>query len=135
MSGIPEKLDVVLASMPFAPVHMPTIGIELLKAAVPDRRVRTIYFTVEYVRRFGPLLYRTVVDRHSTLIGEWIFSPALFDTNPADDEPFLGQLVRDPERGLDAAQVELCAPPGSAPPRSSTHAWTRCCRTTRPSSA
>jgi ribosomal peptide maturation radical SAM protein 1 len=107
MTALPEALDVILASMPFAPAHLPTIGIELLKAAVPARRVRTIYFTVEYLRRFGPRLYRTVVDRHSSLIGEWIFSPALFDTDPEDVEPFLGELARDPQRRLDAEQAAL----------------------------
>jgi ribosomal peptide maturation radical SAM protein 1 len=107
MTPVADTLDVVLASMPFAPAHLPTIGIELLKAAVPARRIRTVYFTVEYLRRFGPQLYRTVVDRHSSLIGEWIFSPALFDTDPEDVEAFLAALAVDPQRRLDPAQTRL----------------------------
>lgn len=101
-----EKLDVVLASMPFAPAHTPSLGLELLKAAVPTRSIRTLYFTIAFARQFGGHLYSLVIERDISLIGEWLFSPALFDTNPGEVEPFLSRVALTHERPLPEADLE-----------------------------
>ena len=106
MASSAQKLDAVLVSMPFAPVHTPSLGLELLKAAAPARSIRTLYFTIAYARQFGGHLYSMIIDRDMSLVGEWIFSPALFDTNPADVEPFLSRLAVTGERQLRRAELD-----------------------------
>ena len=77
------KTDVVLVNMPFGPLHTPSIGLGLLQAALTRCGVssKCLYFTFDYARIIGEATYSLVSDEMPAhqLIGEWIFSDALFD--------------------------------------------------------
>ena len=74
--------DVVLVSMPFGPLRLPSIGLGLLKAALSRDGVsaRTFYFTFDFAERIGEPLYSQISYGTNTtdLVGEWIFSDSLF---------------------------------------------------------
>lgn len=74
--------DVVLVSMPFGPLRLPSIGLGLLKAALSRDGVsaRTFYFTFDFAERIGERLYSQISYGTNTtdLVGEWIFSDSLF---------------------------------------------------------
>lgn len=76
------EADVVLVSMPFGPVRLPSIGLGLMKAALDRDGVsaRTFYFTLEFAERIGERLYSQISYGTNTtdLVGEWIFSDSLF---------------------------------------------------------
>lgn len=74
--------DVVLVSMPFGPLRLPSIGLGLLKAALTrdDVSARTFYFTFDFAERIGERLYSQISYGTNTtdLVGEWIFSDSMF---------------------------------------------------------
>ena len=76
------EVDVVLVSMPFGPLRLPSIGLGLLKAALNRDGVsaRTFYFTFDFAERIGERLYSQISYGTNTtdLVGEWIFSDSLF---------------------------------------------------------
>jgi ribosomal peptide maturation radical SAM protein 1 len=80
--------------MPFAPLRLPSIGLELLKASLGAGRASTLYLTIAWADRFGFDLYRRVLERPFTLVGEWLFAPALHETDPRDVDRFFRLLAR-----------------------------------------
>ena len=90
-----EELDFLLISMPFGPLRQPSLGLSLLKAALPGRRGEILYFNLAYARRIGWDDYRGINGRrlhYESLAGEWIFSVAL-DDEPARDDDYLDQVA------------------------------------------
>lgn len=91
--------DIVLASLPFAPLDAPSLGLSLLQAALPARRSRILYFTLAGAEELcGVELYRWVAAGHpatTSLLGEWIARPALFgDEGPEAVAEYLEQVLR-----------------------------------------
>ena len=91
--------EIVLASLPFAPLDAPSLGLSLLQAALPVRRSRILYFTLAGAEEVcGVDLYRWVAAGHpatTSLLGEWIARPALFgDEEPAAVAAYLEQVLR-----------------------------------------
>jgi hypothetical protein len=77
-----ERLDLLLVSMPFGPLRQPSLGLSLLKAAVPELRSRIRYFHLDYARRIGAHRYREVSGGrfpNEAMVGEWLFAAALWD--------------------------------------------------------
>ncbi|MDX2041384.1 MAG: RiPP maturation radical SAM C-methyltransferase [Acidobacteriota bacterium] len=94
------EVDVVLVSMPFGPLRLPSIGLGLLKSALDRDGVsaRTFYFTFDFAERIGERLYSQISYGTNTtdLVGEWIFSDSLFhhhtDENVAN---YVEDILRD----------------------------------------
>jgi ribosomal peptide maturation radical SAM protein 1 len=80
--ALERKLDVALVNMPFGSLLTPSIGLSLLQAALGRFNIcsRIFYFTFRFAELIGPSTYsRVTTETHShDLVGEWIFSPALF---------------------------------------------------------
>ena len=90
---------VLLISMPFGPVFMPSIGLGLLKAQLARRGIDTgvRYFTIAFAEAIGERLYDRIAMSSTLtvreLAGEWIFSGALFDTTPDDLERYVEHIL------------------------------------------
>ena len=137
-------MDVLLVHMPFGPIDTPSLALSQfaasLTAASLSASVR--YFSIDFAHRVGVDDYCYIADGNPAtvdLVGEWIFSHALNDTNPATSdypleilmrrangyEPALGQTPRDGfvHRALQMAVaartfIEWCADEIlAAPPR------------------
>ena len=94
-----EKADVVFVNMPFGPLF-PSIGLSLLKGSLAPLNISTkiCYFNVKFAKQIGVSLYYDVsnVEKLSMcdLVGEWIFSGGLFNSNPDDIENFVEDVLR-----------------------------------------
>jgi ribosomal peptide maturation radical SAM protein 1 len=114
LNGEVYRMDVLLVHMPFGPIDTPSLALSQfaasLTAASLSASVR--YFSIDFAERVGIGDYCYIADGNPAtvdLVGEWIFSHALNDTNPADSdypleilmrrangyEPALGQAPRD----------------------------------------
>jgi ribosomal peptide maturation radical SAM protein 1 len=137
-------MDVLLVHMPFGPIDTPNLALSQfapsLAAASLSTSVR--YFSIDFAERLGVEDYSYIAEGNPAtvdLVGEWIFSHALNDTDPATSaypleilirrangyEPALGMTPRDGfvDRALQAAAsarpfIDWCAEEIlAAPPR------------------
>ncbi|MBI3684645.1 MAG: RiPP maturation radical SAM protein 1 [Acidobacteria bacterium] len=86
----------ILVSMPFGPLRVPSLGLSLLKAALGGIRSKIFYFGLSYATRIGVRLYEDIAFKEvpeSAQLGEWIFRPGLFDSTPQDDEGYLREVI------------------------------------------
>jgi ribosomal peptide maturation radical SAM protein 1 len=94
-----KKPQVLLVSMPFGPLFLPSIGLGLLKAALSSHTIsgKTLYFTLQFAELIGvPLYLQIACEKPVTdLIGEWIFSGSLFDSDSLDVEGYIEAILRD----------------------------------------
>lgn len=83
-SSSSRHANVVLVSMPFGPLLLPSLGLSLLKSAVladdPEANVEILYLTIDFAKQIDPELYTRITDGDTTcnLLGEWMFADALF---------------------------------------------------------
>ncbi len=100
----PGVAPVVLVTMPFAALEMPSIGLSLLRGALDREGVPSVveYATLDFARRIGPEAYNAIAKQPglSCLAGEWLFASALFEYEPEQIEAFFealreGRLARD----------------------------------------
>lgn len=89
--------DILLVSMPFGPVHLPSLGLSLLAAGLDARGIPSEirYFNLDYAKAIGPALYQGLSAENpypADLVGEWIFSSALERSGDAD--AYLAQVLR-----------------------------------------
>lgn len=89
--------DILLVSMPFGPVHLPSLGLSLLASGLEARGLATNirYFNLDYAKAIGPALYQGLSAENpypADLVGEWIFSSAL--ERSGDPETYLAQVIR-----------------------------------------
>ena len=94
-----EKPQVLLVSMPFAPLFQPSIGLGLLKAGLVAQgfSAQVLYFTLQFAERIGTLRYLQIANGFPTvpaLVGEWIFSEALFGADRLDQDGYLNDVLR-----------------------------------------
>ena len=80
-----SNLDVVLVTMPFHG-YLPSLGLSLLKSCLTAQRIssKVLYFGLPFAQRMGCQLYHCIANgypRPMDLLGEWIFSAALFDND------------------------------------------------------
>ena len=85
--------------MPFGALNRPSIGLGLLHAALSLQGVPTksLYFTLPFARLMGQSLYQRVADGYpepTWLLGEWIFTGALFDDDAAERDGYLKEMSR-----------------------------------------
>lgn len=90
MPAAPRALDVLLVSMPFGPVSQPSLGLSLLRGALDGPSCEILYCTFELAEQLGSLAnYRFIAEGNpntTSLVGEWVMSPALF-THAGDEDP------------------------------------------------
>lgn len=94
-----EPVDVLLVSMPFGPVVQPSLGLALLKNALPPGSSKVLYLSLAFARRIGRPLYHWINDRlpfATTLAGEWLFRPALLPEVPEEPREYLDQVLLAP---------------------------------------
>jgi ribosomal peptide maturation radical SAM protein 1 len=101
-SGMPETgtphaegdqaAQVALVYMPFAPLHLPALGISLLKAALAQRGIACDihYLTFPFAERIGLPLYEWT--EYWPLFGEWFFARELFGSEWDREHPLVGNL-------------------------------------------
>ncbi len=91
--------DVVLVSMPFAPLTHPSLGLSLLQSALVDIDSEVLYFTMPFAERIGVAFYAWVCGSNPSeeaLTGEWIFSEHLDEEAVAKyTREILGDLSAD----------------------------------------
>jgi ribosomal peptide maturation radical SAM protein 1 len=91
--------DVLLINMPFGPLLQPSIGLGLLKAGLTYRGINSkiLYFTLKFAELIGVSVYETISNGHPAiydLLGEWIFSSALFSSTNTDVEAYINDVLR-----------------------------------------
>lgn len=89
--------DILLASLPFGPMHLPSLGLSLLSAGLQARGIgtRVRYFTLDYAQAIGPELYQGLSAENpypADLVGEWVFSDAL--GSALEPEAYIDQVIR-----------------------------------------
>ncbi len=89
--------DILLASLPFGPLHLPSLGLSLLRSGLEARGIdtRVRYFTLDYAQAIGPELYQGLSAENpypADLVGEWIFSEAL--GRAGDPDHYIAQVIR-----------------------------------------
>ncbi len=94
------SLDVLLIQMPFADLHMPSIGLSLLKGALERRGIwaRVQYFNLRFAQltEFNPYLLVSDESQYRTYaqVGEWIFSSALFEQSDREIREYVDCILR-----------------------------------------
>src|SRR5215210_3459350 len=105
--------DVVFISMPFGAVFQPAMSLSLLKAELQPLGVstRVLYLTLDFAKRVGFKVYNTISGNEPTvqgLVGEWVFTSALFD-NDAGVDAYVHDVLKAKSPGLRAALGNLPA--------------------------
>lgn len=116
------RADVALVSMPFGPLFQPSLGLSLLKAALTplDLTTRVHYFTLRFAELIGASLYARICNpggvaspfSNDDLVGEWIFSEALFGADQLDCDGYIENVLRrrlraEARQGADEARRAL----------------------------
>ena len=97
MPNAGSQFDVVLVSMPFAPLHLPSAGLSALKPTLDGIRSHTFYFGFPFADRAGLELYERIAFKgipEPALVGEWIFRPALFDSSEEEADRYLRSILQ-----------------------------------------
>jgi ribosomal peptide maturation radical SAM protein 1 len=102
MSGRAE--NVLLVNMPFGSVRWPSLALGSLKAVLEAQGVRcdVRYFTFSFAALLGFQLYTEIAENgsaYSDLLGEWIFTSALYGHDEAKRETYLREVLSDPATG------------------------------------
>ncbi len=96
-------LDALLLFMPFGLVSYPSIGLSLLRAVLAKQELSAeiLYFTSRFAARVGTRSYRLVsapevIHGGRRLIGDWIFSAALFEHSDSEIQRYVDDVLRGP---------------------------------------
>src|SRR5687768_6757181 len=78
-ASMSESVPVILASVPFAPLGSPSLGLGLLQACLRERHIesRVWHFGLDFAVEVGVSEYRLVTDEllfTPDLTGDWIFA-------------------------------------------------------------
>jgi ribosomal peptide maturation radical SAM protein 1 len=96
-----STFEVVLVSMPFAPLRMPSLGLSLLKPALAAISTKVFYFGFPFAGRIGIELYDAISFRElreSAQAGEWVFGGALFESPPRMVQEYLTSILGNESR-------------------------------------
>ncbi len=91
-------VDVLLINMPFGPLRQPSLGLSLLKSSLTHVSSKVLYMSLSFSDWIGPALYQWLSDSPygSSLVGEWIFSGALFEITDSQVEEYIERILRKP---------------------------------------
>lgn len=89
---------VMLVQMPFAFESWPSLGLSLLKAGLLARGIEAQiqYFNIAFFNLLGPEIYEGVAranPRDLPLLGEWVFTEALWGADSRRDAEFMSTLA------------------------------------------
>ncbi|GGR74353.1 RiPP maturation radical SAM protein 1 [Deinococcus seoulensis] len=89
--------NITLVSMPFTSTLEPSIGLSLLRGQLKehghDSQIR--YFAIQFEERITKRWYDFIMNTPTqSLVGEWIFSGALFDQSDEDIRQFIRDVLR-----------------------------------------
>src|SRR5689334_5360040 len=93
--------EILLVSMPFGALTWPSIGLSLLKAGLEREGIasRIRYFSIDFAARVGePIYSRLSRDGQPSireLVGEWLFTEALFDTGRKEEKSYVQRILRE----------------------------------------
>ena len=95
---ISMQLDVALVSLPFGPLSFPSLALSLFKTKLAQTglRTRVFYFMHGFAQAIGPAFYHQISDgdpARTDLVGEWIFSAALFGSDAASEAAYIEQVL------------------------------------------
>lgn len=91
-----DRPEVALVNMPFALLEHPPLGLGLLKGALARRGVgaRVYNLNLRFGRTIGALTYaRMAMARPTMLVGEWMFSAALWGADEASDAVYMRDVI------------------------------------------
>ena len=97
MSKTPSA-EILLLSMPFGSIQWPSLALSNLKAVLNDKGTGcdVRYFTFEFARWIGVQNYLDMSEKSSAyldLLGDWIFSGALFGCDPARKKAYQDDII------------------------------------------
>ena len=102
---------VLLLSMPFGALERQALGISLLKAILTERRIKCDikYLTFTFAELIGADEYYWISNDlpHTTFVGEWVFTSALYESNPIADKNYIRELLQDKWRLSDDTIVRI----------------------------
>jgi bacteriocin maturation radical SAM protein 1 len=89
--------EVVLVSLPFGILHSPSLALGILQARLNAAGIsaRCRHFTLDYATLVGRELYNKIASgfpRTTDLLGEWIFSHAIWSKSTAKQEKYLTRI-------------------------------------------
>lgn len=90
---------IALVSMPFGPLFCPSLALGLLKAELRPLNLPTkiFHYTLRFAELIGtPFYFKVALGQPSTedLVGEWLFSQALFSPISLDREGYIDNVLR-----------------------------------------
>jgi ribosomal peptide maturation radical SAM protein 1 len=94
-----KNCDVVLVSLPFGPLFIPSLGLSLFKSILAQRDIdsKIVYFTHQFAELVSKDLYQQVSNgepSRTDMLGEWIFSGALFKSNEGAKDNYINDVIR-----------------------------------------
>ena len=91
-----DKLDVLLAVLPFAPVSEPVLSVSILKAVATEAGFSAAarYFAFDFAERVGLRTYNNVAAKWGSLpqIGDWIFAESVYGNRLPPPQRYLAYL-------------------------------------------
>ncbi len=88
---------VALIYMPFGAFHSPAIGIALLKSELARQgaECETYYFNLTLANELGVTAYHAITEEFpvASLLGEWLFAPAVFGENSDADNAYVHDVL------------------------------------------
>lgn len=99
MFSTESPVSVLFVSMPFGPLLQPSLALALLKQVSPVS-TEVLYLTLSFAKRIGAELYEWIAEGNpdsTALVGEWLFSSALFGRPVTEKSAYLGQVLRGPQ--------------------------------------
>lgn len=100
-AGAVDSADVILVNMPFGGAFTPALGLSILSHQLKKQGIKhqTIYYSLSLANIIGAPYYRLISEFYpdrSLLLGEWIFSQALF--GPSEPPECFRSLTFDTEK-------------------------------------
>src|SRR6185503_8519839 len=105
---------VLLVAMPFLSLERPALGIALLKASLRNAGIdcECKYLQFAFADTVGTAAYRSIADTPThDLVGEWVFTRALYGDDAQPDSAFIGGGYQGGIRTYDEAlisSIERC---------------------------
>ena len=96
-----DSADVVLVNMPFGGAFNPALGLSILSHQLRKQGIshQTLYYSLSFAELIGAPYYRLISEFYpdrSLLLGEWIFSQALF--GPSEPPEYFRSMKFDSDR-------------------------------------
>lgn len=121
-------IDVLLVSMPFGPLAVPSLALGLLKSGLVESdlvksgpvksgsgsdlksgtiRSKVLYLNLAFADQIGVPLYNFIsYTEPAALLGEWIFSASLFGERASSPEVYFSEVLRQPDGLGDIVELE-----------------------------